>query len=77
MIEYPLLRNLTNVPDILERKPKDGRKMRHSTGPLAFFLSVQNCVTKTYELKPVAIQMDFLACKDDHMLNNFDENFPC
>lgn len=61
--DYPLIHNLTNIDDVLDLNPNDERKMRCSKSPIAVFASVKNCYTGTYELKAIAIQMDFNASK--------------
>ena len=58
-----MIHNLTNIPDVLDPNPNDKREMRRSKSPIAVFASVKNCFTGTYELKSVAIQMDFDASK--------------
>lgn len=61
--DYPLIHNLTNVDDVLDRNPYDEREMRYSKSPIAIFASVKNCYTGAYQLKALAIQMDFDECK--------------
>ena len=61
--DYPLIHRLTNIPDVLDSDPNDERNMRPSKSPIAFFASIKNCFTGIYELKSVAIQMDFNASK--------------
>jgi hypothetical protein len=56
-----MIHNLTNIPDVLDLNPNDNREMRPSKSPIAVFASVKNCYSGTYELTPVAIQIDFNA----------------
>ena len=67
--DFPLIHNLTNIPDVLDLNPNDNREMRLSKSPIAVFASVKNCYTGKYELKSVAIQTDYTASKYSFILH--------
>lgn len=57
MIDYPLLHNLTNVPDIGNIFATRNRKMRATMSPIGVFVSAKGN-SGVRSLKAVAIQID-------------------
>ena len=64
IVEYPLIRGLSNVADITDHNSTDRFEMNESRSPLAFFISVKHFFKMQYELKPLAIQTAFNASKN-------------
>ena len=56
IIHFPYLDDISNVDDILDLYPNDMRKLKKSSSPIALFVSVYS--SQSYQLKPVAIQID-------------------
>ena len=56
-VHFPYLDEISNVPDITNRNKR--RKLKKATSPIALFVSVKSSENKPYELKPVAIQINY------------------